>query len=173
MNVAAFIDALVFGQLDDDAAGADADLVQKIERAAVEEQLVTEAIRTGIDEQLSRQLQFCETAEYRFTTDLLQLSSQTMPLSGSEKLLRRTQGACRRAADKSFKGDVGMRAKVDDGLKHAGQVTVVDELDELVNFVAASVVDVRFENEKREGWCAFRRVGHDGLLFRSVSVLWR
>jgi len=141
MNVAAFIDALVFGQLDDDAAGADADLVQKIERATVEKQFVAQTIRAGIDEQLSRQLQFCETAEYCFTTDLLQLPSQTMPFSRSEKLLRRTQGACRRAADQSFKGDVGMRAKVDDRLKHARQVTVVDELDELINFVSVSFVD--------------------------------
>jgi len=51
------------------------------------------------------------------------------------------QGALRGSADQTFKGDVGMRAKVDDRLKHARQVTVVDELDELINFVSVSFVD--------------------------------
>src|ERR1035437_9472290 len=118
MDVRVVVDSLVFGQFDDHPVGTDPDLVQQIECASVEKKFVAQAIEAGIDEQLSRKLQFRKPPEYCFATSLFQFLSQTMTFGGFEELFRRVQGAINRAANQAFEGDVRMRAKIDDGLKN-------------------------------------------------------
>ena len=163
MDVGIVVDALVLGQLDHHPAGADADLVQQVDGAAVEDQLVVETIEAGIDEQLAGQLQLGECAKDRLAARLFELAADAVALGGGEERQRRVQRRAERTADQPFVADVRMRAKVDDRLKNAGQPAILDDVFEQVDFLGAHVGRLAADGiERRKERASFERFGHGG-----------
>ena len=122
------VDALVFGELDDHARRTDADLVQQVDGAAVEDEVVVETVGARVDEQLAGQLPLCEGAKDRLAARLFEPAAPAVALGGGEELRRRVQRAVRRAAYQPFETGVGVRAKVDDRLEVRAQQAGLDDI---------------------------------------------
>ncbi|EEF27280.1 conserved hypothetical protein, partial [Ricinus communis] len=99
------IGRLVFGQLDDDALGIDADLVDDLQRFAMAGVALQQAFRADVEEQLAGQLQLGKTLQHHLAAQVFDLDRQSIGARRLEQVHRRMQRTVGRTAYQPLIGD--------------------------------------------------------------------